>query len=224
MKEKLSKLTTRSLFVSAFALCSALPLTLSAENTENFAIAAASTYPTTARYEITRNGKPVGEHTVTFSIDNTDLQVDVESNITVTVLKVPVFKFNYTARETWQDGILVGVEATTTRGGDVSQASFPGDIQAKVEYASNHWNPGVLNAQTVFNTITGKISSVEIEKLGETTLNANGVSVSATHYRYSGDIRAEVWYDEKNRWVQLQFEGDDGSTIVYTAQPLDLAR
>lgn len=223
MKEKLANLTARTLCVTALAMCSTLPVTLSAENTDNFAIAAASSYPTTARYEITRNGKSVGEHSVTFSINHTDLRVDVESNITVTVLKVPVFTFDYTASETWQDGKLISVEATTTRGGDVSRVSFPGDLQAEIEYASNHWNPGVLNAQAVFNTITGKISSVDIDKLGETTLNANGVSVTATHYRYSGDIRAEVWYDARNRWVQLQFEGDDGSTIIYTAQPLDLA-
>ncbi len=223
MNANLTKSAGRTGCVAALLTCCVLPPSLDAAEADNAAIAAASAYPETTRYEITRNGKTVGEHTVTFSIGDTDLRVDVESNITVTVLKVPVFKFNYTATETWQDGKLIDVDATTKRGGDVSQVNLQNDAQNEIEFASNHWNPGVLNSQAVFNTLTGKVSSVDIEKLGETTLSAGGTSVAATHYRYSGDIRAEVWYDEQMRWIQLQFEGDDGSTIVYTAQPLDLA-
>ena len=174
-------------------------------------------YPETMRYTIRRKGKTVGEHTITFQQDANGLSVNVESKITVTVLKVPVFRFNYTANEYWQSGNLVSVNARTNRGGETTRASY---IPDSTSQTSNHWNPEVLDTDTVFNTITGNISKVNIEPIAEVTLTAGDQSISASHYRYTGDIQADVWYDDKNRWVKLQFKGDDGSTISYIANPL----
>lgn len=182
--------------------------------------AQAALYPANMEYVITRNGKKVGSHTLSFSSDANTLSVAVESNIKITVLKVPVYRFNYVSTEQWQDDHLVGVTARTNQGGDVTNVKLDADAAKSVEFSSNHWNAAVLDASSVFNTLTGNVSQVSIESLGSETLSAQDSSITAEHYRYSGDIEADVWYDSQNRWVQLQFKGDDGSDIKYTANPL----
>jgi len=198
----------------------------------------ALSYPDTTRYKIERNGKNIGTHTVTFTHSGSGLQVDVLSKIKVTILKVPVYRFNYSANEIWENGNLVQVNARTDDNGSVSNATLlaqnDGGVQltnsegtsnvGALPFSSNHWNAEVVSANTIFNTLTGKLNTVEIANLGAERLRANGMEVAATRYRYSGDFAADVWYDDRDRWVKLEFKNDDGSLISYTADPLDLSK
>jgi len=197
----------------------------------------AQIYPENTRYIIRRNNKVVGVHTLKFSQEGDTLQVDVATRIKITVLKVPVFKFSYTSSERWREERLVQVDARTNRNGDVSEvqliADAMGDVKLTTEqgtktvgtlpFSSNHWNANVLNSTRLFNTITGNVSTVAIESLGTEEVRNKKGSVLAKHYRYTGDIEADVWYDDAQRWVQLSFKGDDGSNIVYTASDLSLS-
>ena len=42
--------------------------------------------------------------------------------------------------------------------------------------------------------------------------------MAATRYAYSGDLKADVWYDDAGRWVKLRFRGRDGSVIEYVCR------
>ena len=39
--------------------------------------------------------------------------------------------------------------------------------------------------------------------------------VKAMRYAYTGDLETEIWYDDKKRWVGMEFVGSDGSHIKY---------
>ena len=180
------------------------------------AIQIADKYGSETRYTILRNGKRIGEHTVIFEQLEDSLTVSVESNIKVTVLKIPVFRFHYTATEVWHDNQLQSVTAVTTEGGQSVTISYDKSTTAKiVAYASNHWHPGVLKSQQVFNTITGNLSQISLTKQGNEELDTQSSRTAASHYRYAGDIEADVWYDDRGLWVKLQFMGEDGSVITY---------
>jgi len=181
----------------------------------------AAKYPNSVQYVIRRKGKKVGTHVVEFTRRNTQLNVDVESIITIRILKVPVFKFNYTASEQWKNGKLTTVKARTNNGGELTKADYKPIDNDTVAYSSNHWNSDVLDANEVFNTLTGKMSQVSIDKIGNELLQDDDISINADRYRYSGDIQADVWYDASDRWVKLEFKGEDGSVITYTADPLN---
>lgn len=191
---------------------------------------ASSVYSNPTIYRILRTGKKIGKHTIritgTGQADST--RVEVVSRIRVTVLKVPVFSFDYRSIEDWQDGSLISVEASTTenakttkvsatRNGDSFVLRQNGSSQTVtgLEFSSNHWHPGVLGSKALFNTLTGKKNDVQIEKLGSTQLALPPGNINATHFRYTGSLEAEVWYDDTGRWVQLRFENDDGSEILY---------
>jgi len=42
--------------------------------------------------------------------------------------------------------------------------------------------------------------------------------VDANHYRYSGDVNKDQWFDDSGRWVKTVFKASDGSTIEYILQ------
>ncbi len=194
-----------------------------------------ASYGALVNYDIYRKNKRIGKHTVRFSNDGDTLIVNVESKITVTVLKVPVYRFNYQSTETWIDGELQQVTATTNDNGKQSrvEAVRTGitmlltdkagkQSPSNVSYTSNHWNSDVLKSKELFNTLTGKANSIVLENLGKTSLTVNSDSIEATHYRLAGDLKTDLWYDEQGRWIQLRFKGDDGSVIEYRCKGFNL--
>ena len=82
-------------------------------------------------------------------------------------------------------------------------------------FPTNHWNPQVVMADKVINTLTGEPSSVVIKNLGKEKIMAQDEAIFATKYKYTGDINALVWYSDRGNWVKMQFEGKDGVGIDY---------
>ncbi len=157
--------------------------------------------------------------------------MSVISALTVTVLKIPVYRFRYSSEERWLNGELQNVIASTTEKGKTSTVSMQrlGDsmvlqnangevVREQVEFSSNHWNPGVLSADRLFNTLTAKANVINVEQVGTETLNIADQPIQANHFRYSGELRVDVWYDAQNRWVKLAFAGSDGSEIEYISE------
>lgn len=192
------------------------------------ALEAAALYSPVTTYSIFRKGKNIGRHTLTVDESNGAINIDVDSRITVRVLKIPVFKFRYKSTENWADNKLVTVTSSTTTNNETEKSSLTnsgsksvlsgdsGDMEtALLHFATNHWHIGAVLQTRLFNTIKGVESNVMVTSIGTETLLINGESIKATHYKYSGDIIAQSWYDENNRWVQLAFEGTDGSLIKY---------
>lgn len=176
----------------------------------------AEQYGPETRFTITRKGKKIGTHVLTFDKLDDSLRVNVESNIKVTILKIPVFRFRYTATEVWRDNQLSFVSATTVEDGESKTVGFDTTLaDAPAAFASNHWHRGVLSETQIFNTITGDVSQVSLTKIGAEILDNGSKTIEATRYRYSGDIEADVWYDNEGLWARLQFKGEDSSTIDY---------
>jgi len=188
----------------------------------------AASYGQLVEYGIYRKNKKIGNHSVAFATQGNTTTVNIESKIVVTVLKVPVYRFNYRSTEVWVDAQLQSVVANTndngkkhkvtaTREGEqmrlVDKDGKPSN--SMVTYSSNHWNPNVLEANILFNTLTGKTNKIELENLGSEKITVDQQAIDATHYRLAGDLKTDVWYDNAGRWVQLRFNGNDGSVIEY---------
>lgn len=209
---------------------------------------ARSLYEQRTVYKIMRKGKRVGSHTLSIKPASTDnkaqnFTVSVASLIKIKMLKITVFSFDYQATELWKDDILDSVVATTLQNGDRKRVSasrqtdgFKLEVESGIReselststaelfaYTSNHWHPGVVNSQQIFNTLTGNVNKVTIESLGKEELSigrgAAATTVKAERFRYSGGLDAESWYGDDGRWLQLSFKGSDGSTILYQYAP-----
>ena len=190
----------------------------------------ATSYGHQFTYGIYRKSKKIGTHKVHFSKHEGKLLVAVETDLTVRVLKIPVYSFKYTAHEIWSDGQLQQVNATIKEKNEVHEVKAVRDgaelvmtdrsgnkTRASADFATNHWHFGVINSSIVFNTLTGKPNNVTIEQLGEDTIDVAGQQINARQFRYTGELDTRIWFDEYNRWVKLAFSGSDGSNIEYIA-------
>lgn len=202
----------------------------------------AGLYGPAYEFVILRNDKPVGRHRLTFARNKNSLQVGAESSIRISLGPLTLYRFSYRSSEIWTDGKLLSVASNTDDDGDrfsvFAQASEPRlqiegpkgvlDLDApedgQLVLASNHWNPAVLGARRVINTLTGEYSRVSITREGRERLELGTARIEATRWRYSGDFEATVWYDDDGRWLALSFLGRDGSKIKYlctTCRPAD---
>lgn len=189
---------------------------------------AASLYESKTTYSIFRKGKKIGNHSLIFTTEDDRVAVTIDSSITVRVLKVPVFKFNYESRETWENDQLRTVSAATTTNRKVETATLKNDGNTSlltyngtetqvplIRFATNHWHIGAVEQSLLFNTIKGTQSKVKVKKATDQTLQIGDTTLSVTQYQYTGDINAQSWYDQNQRWVKLAFLGSDGTQVTY---------
>jgi hypothetical protein len=202
-----------------------------AETSPEDAVEPTTLYGAGIDFDVYREGKKVGYHKVRFDRDEKDLLVSSEFHLKIRVFFLTAFEYLYEAEGRWRDGHLLRLEALVNdngtqtslaaeRSGDtvaVRNANGTVTSQAPI-YPTNHWNVSVLSERRVLNTLTGKINTVEIERRGRERVATEAGEVSATRYAYTGDLDAEVWYDDAGRWVKLRFAARDGSAIDYVCR------
>ena len=173
-------------------------------------------YGSEMQFDVKRNGKKIGEHLVTFEQDQDKLIVNAVTKIRVKFLFFTAYKFDYKAEEIWEQNKLKTLTAYTNDNGKVSEVNYTDSDNGTPLYSTNHWNPNVVDADYVLNTITGKTNNVTISKLGWEDLPVTEGTRPAQRHEYSGDLRdVTTWYDENGRWVGLQFKSKDDSIISY---------
>jgi len=189
-------------------------------------------------FEVFRKGSKVGSHVTSFERTGDDLTVISRFNLAIDVLFFTAYSFGYQSTEVWRDGALKALAVGVVDGGKKSS------VTAKVEdglfkiegsggpaiasswvFPTNHWNRGQVNSTAILNTITGRLSKVEIVRRGIDRVETAQGAVDAEHFEYTGELRdTEVWYDADNRWVKMRFKAEDGSTIEYRCLRCGLAQ
>lgn len=180
-------------------------------------------------FDVLRNGSKVGQHRVSFEYQSSGaLIVSVDFNLTVTLLGFPVYRYTYESGSQWCANHLVSLWARQDDDGDKSEVNAVsegkgmaimgprGEFRTEDRlFPTNHWHAGVLSQSQVLNTLSGEVSKVSIRPTQRELVEAEGRSILAMGYRYTGDIETSVWYDDLGRWVKMRFTAEDGSIIDY---------
>ena len=179
-------------------------------------------------YDIFRNDRRIGSHTVMREERGDQVIVDVVTRIRISLLGFEFYRFEYDAREVWDAAGLVSLSVQVDDDGDSSrlegrredgqflwengqeQGSHPMPV-----FPTNHWNAAVLEQDVVLNTLTGKLNRVAITDDGREALIIDDNRLPVTRYRYEGQLRLVSWYDASGRWLAMRFTADDGSIIDY---------
>jgi hypothetical protein len=188
-------------------------------------------YGSEIRFDVLRDGDKVGDHVVRFARDRDALFVHVSFDLVVRILGFTVYGYNYVSRSLWRGGRLVKLEARTDDDGAENwvRARANGDglevdgpagrfVAPANVFPTNHWNSAVLKSDVVLNTLTGKLNRVAIVDMGDASTQAAGGKRAARHFKYTGELETEVWYDARGRWVKLRFQAEDGSIIEYVCR------
>ncbi|WP_084419070.1 DUF6134 family protein [Henriciella litoralis] len=184
-------------------------------------------------FKVLRKGKPFGTHTVSFDVDSDgSFTATSEVELKAGFGPITLYRYELNTTETWEDGVLVGLEGQTNDDGDdeavsasleegklaVAGTGFEGAVPVGI-IPSSHWNIQEAFSSKIISTQDGEILDVDVTTIGEDTVTVAGEEVPATHYRLVSDLTVDLWYDEQSRWVKLSFEAR-GQKIDYVLNAL----
>ncbi|WP_308910314.1 DUF6134 family protein [Pseudokordiimonas caeni] len=167
-----------------------------------------------AAYDVYRNGKKIGEHTIQLEQEGGRLVADIRTRMRVKLLFVTVFRYDYTSREVWCGDRLRQISTHVDDNGTDRKVELTADEIAELEAAhgkfatTNHWNPAAMQASALFNTITGKVNKVSIQPV-------DGEQPDANTYAVTGDLNIRSSYDDDGNWLGMRFRHKDGSEIEF---------
>jgi hypothetical protein len=131
--------------------------------------------------------------------------------VKVPLIRTTAYSVNHASGERWKNGKLQQLSSTTDDDGDPHQlkTSNRGALPASL------WNDDILRSGKLMNTIAGTIMSIRAADLGMETVKTRRGSIAAHHYRLSGGLARDLWYDGDGNLAQVAFKADDGSTVMY---------
>ena len=181
------------------------------------------------RFEVLRNGGPIGQHTIRIRQDGTALEAAIDVDIVVRVGPIVLYRYALKARESWRDGAFASMESETNDDGTrqwvkATQAADHVAVEASgkaaVRLPANalpltHWNILCME-RPLFDPQDGTAVQSSVQPRGEETVPlADGRTVRATRYALIGKVALDNWYDTARHWTALRAPARDGSTIEY---------
>ncbi len=193
----------------------------------------AAAVPATGELDFTvlRDGEEIGTHVLHFDVGaDGSVDVDIETDIEVSMMFVTVYRFEHEGHEHWENGRLLSLNSSTDDDGEdhelvvttddastrVADNGVAGERPAGLLPASL-WNDGIVAQPktTLLNTLDGSAMDVTVTRVGEDEVQGLSGPVKASHYVLAGDLSRELWYDPNGVLVKVRFSGEDGSNIEY---------
>ncbi|MTJ83019.1 MAG: hypothetical protein F8N37_18705 [Telmatospirillum sp.] len=194
--------------------------------------ASAGEQPETLDFALFRDGQAFGHHSFRIYRDGDRTVVASTASASVTLGPFRVFSYDYDSEEVWDGDHLLSLTARTDDSGakyavraglgpDGLKVSVGGRQQTvpAAVLPTSFWTRAAMTAPALLDTRTGDVDHVEIAALGsETDPSAGGV---LDHYRLSGDLAADLWYDRDGLLARAHFlvRGADIDYVRTSPQP-----
>jgi hypothetical protein len=190
---------------------------------------AAIAAPPSLAFRMVRHDTDIGRHVLTFVPDGDTLTVHVTVDALVTLLSIPLVRYTHRATEIWHGGTLISVSATTDKNSEHEWVNARRDgaslvvtgskteryIAPENALATSYWNKRLL-AGPMISMEDGVLLQPSIDALPEAPItSASGTAIPASHYKLTGPLNVELWYDRAAMWAGFQFKVVDGSIIHY---------
>lgn len=184
----------------------------------------------TIMFDVLRNGKPFGTHTLTFTKDGSAVKIDIAINLAVAAGPIQLYSYSHNNTERWVGNQLVSISAETNDDGKLYAVNgTQGDGRMNIQssssnfavkgplVSSSYWNKAMLDAPSILNTQKGRLDPISVEKKGIETKIVGDQPRQAQRYRVNmkDETTVDVWYDTlTNQWVGLDFS-IRGSRVTY---------
>lgn len=181
-------------------------------------------------YAIMRNGLQIGQHDVDIATEGETTTVDFRTQITVKVMFINAYSFGYAGREVWTQGSFVNFQSRTNDNGaqhtvsatstgyktmivaDGNTFNAPGNVSP-----ASFWNMAFLSRTDFFHTETGLLVKIAVTDLGNEQLSTRMGQKLAHHYRLTGGMERDLWFDQNGAPLRYQLKGSDNSVITSEA-------
>lgn len=187
-------------------------------------------------FDVTRNGHPFGQHTITVSDAGDTLRAQSRVALRANAGPVTVFRLEQTCSEIWSDGVLQGMTCTTLKNGHRTQ------VRAELQngrlrvtgadgenwfplgaFPTSWWTRPPVGTTTLVDTQTGEPIRVSVTDLGRDTIVVGGQRIQAQRIRVQGTLTVDLWYDGEGRWVGCAFTARGQRVEYRLATPLNAA-
>lgn len=179
-------------------------------------------------FDIIRKGDKIGEHALTFTRNGDSLSLAVAVDIVVGIGPIAFFRYKHRATVLWRGNQVVSVDAETNDDGTPRQMTArredPGllvqgsgasrYVAPAKSLPGTHWDRAMLDAPFI-NTEDGRLMSPTVRLIGIQKIPVVDGSVTAQHFRLTGDANLDTYYDLTPSWVGLRFTAHDGSDVRY---------
>ena len=178
----------------------------------------ASAYPSILKFQVKRDGNPIGHVMERYRPVGQDLQVDVFISFLVSLAFIPVYRYEHRAREIWREGRLVRLDTVTDDNGEpqsvtgLAQAdgfAVTGTEGALIAPAdilpSSYWHPRFTDSSRMLDSQLGRILEFDIAKVGSERIEVLDRRVEADRFAMRGDVDLDFWYDSDRVWQKMAF-------------------
>lgn len=177
------------------------------------------------------DNKPAGSHQLIIQTHDDGTEVVVgQADVTVK-FAIITFTFSYRGKETWKDGRLVTLNSATNDNGKKHQVNADAnkegyavvadgkESQAKGDvWPTGYWRiPKTMKQAAnvvLLDSDTGRLINAKLEKIGVEKLTVIGQEVKCAHYRLSGGVKVDVWFDGHDRLVRQESIEEGHRTVL----------
>jgi hypothetical protein len=193
------------------------------------------------RFRVLLDDREIGFHDFRVSRSGREQRVEIDARFDVKFLFINAYRYRHQNVETWRDGCLSSIAASTDDNGEMLQVSgapvtsgFGIDHHAGARILESqcvrsfaYWDLDLLSANRLLNAQTGDFLDVRVEDRGTETLQIGDSAVTARRYTLilpEGSI--ELWYGrDTGQWLALETRTEGGRLLRYEPvvlpQPLD---
>lgn len=195
------------------------------------ALFAATASPAATRewnFDVSLDGKPIGEHRFTLHELGDIRELDSQARFHVRFLFINAYRYEHRARERWAGDCLQSVAARTDANGKprvVEGESANGQFRIRNGGAAvlqdaciqtfAYWNPSILDARRLLNPQTGEYVDVKVMPMGREVIAGQ----STERYRLLGGgetpLQIDLWYTAARDWVALESLTPEGRRLRY---------
>lgn len=169
-------------------------------------------------FDILRDGDPVGVQTLAISQEGDRIDVAIDISIQVKILGITAYRYEMTNRESWEAGEVISIESETNDDGtaervsarrtaeglEISGSKYSG-VQTGSVATTTYWAQAFLSRPVWISTQDGTPYAVQAENAGREVLETPSGPVPCTHWRITGDLPLDLYYDDQGEWIANAF-------------------
>lgn len=191
-------------------------------------------------FTVLLDGRPIGTHRFALDADGAQGRtLSSDAAFKVTLLGVPLYRYEHHAVERWSQGCLVSLSARTDDDGrrlKVRGEAREGRFDARISEADDpatepsdsaegcassfaYWDPMLRTRARLLNPQTGRFEGLQASPLAPRRIEVRGDAVLAQGWRLkaaSGPI--DVWYTPQGDWIGLDTTVRDTRQLSYRLQ------
>jgi hypothetical protein len=186
----------------------------------------------TRDFNVFVDGKGAGSASMNIATaDDGTTTVVADTSVKVTVLGLAAYKYSYHGQETWKGGKLQKFDSTCNDDGKkftVSGAAETEGVRVKANnqermvssdvWLSSYWSRPdksvVDKTIPIIDADTGRSIDSKVTYVGVEKLNLAGQAQTVLHYKLSGKVNVDLWYDAADRVVRQEWVEDGHKTLL----------